>query len=252
MTKICFVVIICAMLRRVLTALGEIVYPKICVLCKAKLTGGNIDGLICPCCWAKIPKAAPPFCGQCGRTLDKRDIDKIVCSKCLRITSFYEKAYSCLRYEEGARELIHLFKYSGLAELKKPLCRMLIQHAGEYNIPLAKADFLVPVPLHAAKMREREYNQTLLLAEGLSRAFDVKTFTGLRRRKYTRPQIEVAAAERFENVKGCFTVKNAEIIKDKTVFLIDDIMTTQATLQEASRTLRDAGCAQINVYTLAS
>jgi len=240
------------MLGRLLKGAIELIYPEICILCKEKLTHNHIDNLICPGCWEKIERITPPFCIKCGRKLTEKDSEKNICSECSRRKFYFERAYACLKYEGYAKRLIHLFKYSGRIRLKIPLSRLLIRHAKDYCLPTRQVDFIVPIPLHARKLREREFNQTLLLSEKIAEEFGLKILDGLCRIKYSRPQVELNSEQRAYNVKGCFSVKERRIFKGKSILLFDDVMTTQATVQEASRVLKEAGCSKVYVYTLAN
>ncbi len=161
-------------------------------------------------------------------------------------------------YEGTLREAIHLFKYEKKKSLAKPLGDLLIKHLEE-TCPragkeggLEKIDFVIPVPLHSKKLREREFNQSGLLARLVGRHFRKPVLEGnLIRKKTTTPQFELDRKERLKNVKGAFAIKRREEVKGKNLLLIDDVRTTGATLKECHKVLRRAGAKEIHMLTLA-
>ncbi|MDD4909488.1 MAG: double zinc ribbon domain-containing protein [Candidatus Omnitrophica bacterium] len=221
------------MLCGAVEGLINILYPKVCLVCGRRLKEVNIDGLLCFECWEKIEK-------------------NNVCYAPGGKGAAFEKAYACLKYKGCARKLIHLFKYSSRLKLKELLGKLLIEYIRENYLPLTNVDLIVPIPLHGRKLREREFDQAMLLCEELAEEFGLEIFKGLRRVKYTRPQSELEPEHKAGNVKGCFALDDPEAVKGKSIMLFDDIMTTQATVQEAAEVLKKAGCAKIYVYTLAN
>jgi len=123
----------------------------------------------------------------------------------------------------------------------------------DYRLPIEYLDFIIPVPLHKSRMREREFNQAQVLSEQVAKEFNKKVLTDvLVRSKPTRTQTELAFEERRKNVERSFTVKDPESIKDTNLLLIDDVLTTGSTSSEAARALKDSGARIIFVMTLAS
>ena len=148
-------------------------------------------------------------------------------------------------------EAVCSFKYRGAFSLTSPLTKELVRAAR----PLLSEGFIVmPVPLHGARLRERGYNQSLLLARGLVRAlseFSLELdFLTLKRTRLTRPQAELDKAERTGNVKGAFELTAPSLVRGRDVLLIDDVYTTGATVAECSKVLKKAG-ARVSVLTLA-
>jgi ComF family protein len=149
------------------------------------------------------------------------------------------------------RECIHLFKYGRRVILQKPLAGILTEFASQY-LDMSNIDMLVPVPLHSLKLREREFNQSALLCEGIYRSFKCPVIkNNLYRTRWTLPQIELTAEERRKNLSGAFGCRRPQEFRGKRVLLIDDVYTTGATVLECSRVLKKAGAKNIDVVTLA-
>ena len=126
-----------------------------------------------------------------------------------------------------------------------------LQQAGA-DIFDAGVDLLVPVPLHYARLLKRKYNQSGLLAGELGRLTGLSVdYQALQKHKHTRPQVEFSGQERLKNVKGVFSVKHIEKIKGKRILLIDDVMTTGATLKECALALKKAGAKSVDALTVA-
>jgi ComF family protein len=156
-----------------------------------------------------------------------------------------------LRYGDLAREAIHALKFGGRRGLANPLGDLL---AGLplSALPGAAPDVLVPVPLHPRRARERGYNQALLLARRLERAWGVPVAAdALRRTVATQPQADLDAAARRRNVRDAFAVRSPELIAGRHVVLVDDVLTTGATAAECAMSLRRAGAATVGVLTVA-
>jgi ComF family protein len=113
-------------------------------------------------------------------------------------------------------------------------------------------DMVLPVPLHTRRLRERGFNQALLLAQGISERFAIPlVFDSLERTKFTRPQVELVGRDRMKNVSGAFALRYPHVVHGKRVLLIDDVFTTGATMNECSRVLKLAGAQSVTALTLA-
>ncbi len=122
-----------------------------------------------------------------------------------------------------------------------------------YQLPIKHLDFLVPIPLHKSRQREREFNQAEILSQEIARQFNKKVLTDLLIRvKPTKTQTELTFQERCQNVEKSFLVTKPELIKDTNLLLIDDVLTTGATSNEAARCLKEAGARKVLLLTLAS
>jgi ComF family protein len=183
-----------------------------------------------------------------------------LCGVCRRMEPPFAKAVSYGSYEAGLRDLIQLLKYQGV----RPAARVLGRMVSEVVLPLA-ADFgvippvVVPVPLHAAKLRQRGFNQSELIARAALKnlcagaslqPMEIRTDV-LARTRPTQSQTGLTRHQRRENVRGAFVLHNPAAIAGRDVLLIDDVFTTGTTVSECARVLRKAGAAKVLVVTVA-
>jgi ComF family protein len=241
------------MLRRFIRVLKDIIYPKICLGCKGKLDVHLEDEYICSRCQLKIKKNVPPFCHSCGRHLEKNNRNKNICPGCLRNKLHFDRAFSPCLYEGVLKELIREFKYKGKAHLAKPLSRIMTDFIREYDLPIDYMDFIIPIPLHKARLREREFNQAEILSRHIASEFNkgLKN-TALMRHRLTQTQTELPNNKRFLNVANSFSVAKEIDLRNKNVLLVDDVLTTGATSSEAALALKNAGVNIVFVLTLAN
>ena len=172
-----------------------------------------------------------------------------LCGQCLEKRPYFDALAAPCLYEGGIMDAIHQIKYSGRTYLAESLGPLLIASARE-RFGETEGMLMMPVPLHPKRLRERGFNQSLVLAKVISPALEVSLdFLSLRRVKYTLPQTGLKRDERRKNVKGAFGVDGGTDLKGKTVILMDDVATTGNTLNECARVLKKAGCER--VYCLA-
>lgn len=242
------------MWQKLLQNAKDIIYPKTCVICKEKLNAASsIDDLVCLGCWMKIRKNPPPFCFCCGRHLETHNWGKNICRKCQRQNFYFDRAFSPFPYEGPLKELIHEFKYKGKDYLGKTLSKPMVEFIKEYDLPMDYMDCIMPVPLHKTRLREREFNQALVLAENIALEFEKEVVDdNLFRHRLTRTQTELQEEMRFLNVRDSFSVKEPGSIKGKNILLVDDVLTTAATASFAANTLKNAGANIVFVLTLAN
>lgn len=216
----------------------DLVFPPRCVGCH------RIGAWLCTECLGQIPRVEPPFCIQCG---DKVAADDL-CARCRISPLQIERIRAAVYFEGALREAIHHLKYKGRTALVKPLGNLMATHWQQHPMP---ADVLVPVPLHAARLRERGYNQAALLARELAQRVELtvneKTLV---RKRATAPQVELSARERRENVHDAFCCCD-DGLAEKRVLLIDDVCTTGATLEACALALRESGAHSVQALTLA-
>jgi ComF family protein len=193
---------------------------------------------------------APP-CAVCGRVLDA-PLDSAVCEGCWETiipdtSSFTLRTIASAQalgaYDGTLRDLLHALKYGGRRSIAPRLSAMM---ATEGRDVLAGADLVVPVPLHWRRRRERGFNQS----EDLPRHLGVPAVQVLRRVKATRPQVDLPAGARRDNVRDAFAMRRA-IQRKSVIVLVDDVATTGATLEACARVLKAAGAAEIRALTAA-
>lgn len=159
----------------------------------------------------------------------------------------FDATYSFGSYEGALRNLIHLYKYSKVDSLSEPLAALLIR-----ALPLdARFEVVLPMPMHWRKKWDRGFNQSELLAQVVAARYGLKPATNLRRSRYTKPQASLSEAERQINLKNSFHVRRPEQIWGKRILLVDDVMTTGATLREAAGVLKAVGVRSVAALTLA-
>jgi ComF family protein len=241
------------MLRRFLQSLTDILYPKTCLACKSKVGAETGEDLICKECYSNIEVNLPPFCVSCGRHLEKNNLNKNICPACIRKRLHFDRAFSPCVYNGVTKKLVHEFKYKGKDHLGKPLSKIMIDFIREYRLPLEYLDYIIPMPLHKTKLREREFNQAEILGTHIAREFKKDLLSGvLLRHRLTKTQTELKNKERFENVANSFSVDNRASLKGKNLLLVDDVLTTGATSSEAALALKNAGAQTVFVLTLAN
>jgi ComF family protein len=240
-------------LNRIAHTIQEIVYPRYCLLCRRRIAGYSAKDLICVLCIDTIKPNAPPFCPKCGRNMPGIGYTEDICPDCRSNRYHFDRAWAGYIYEGTVREIIHNFKYKNKIKLGKYLSQLVIGFAQEYRLPINGCDYVIPVPLSPAKLREREFNQAQILASAIADYFDVELLSdGLRRIRNCASQTELDRRRRWKNVKGTFALKNAQAVRGKTILLIDDVLTTGATASEAAKTLKCAGASSVFVLTVAN
>lgn len=241
------------MLHNLIEGLVELVYPKRCLACKKRLGPSSIDSLICAACWSDIKRNTPPFCCSCGRKLDKKTLSKNLCADCLRRRNYFDRAFSPCVYTGTLKELICEFKYRDKPYLGPALGRLLIEFIKEYDLPIEYLDFIIPVPLHKTRLREREFNQAEILSRHIAGEFNKSVLTDcLQRHRHTKTQAELEINNRLLNVKDSFSVTNCELIRNRNLLVVDDVLTTGATASEAAKVLKQAGAGIVFILTLAN
>lgn len=206
---------------------------------------------LCSDCFAEIHFITEPYCHKCGHPFDflEEHNGKLLCGRCLkRQRSVFRLSRSAFAYDESSKNLILSFKFHDKTENAKILAQMMFV-AGK-DIFAAGIDVIMPVPLHYTRLIKRRYNQSALLANELSKLSGIRADNmSLIRHKKTRPQVELSGMERQRNVRDVFSVKSPEKVKGRRVLLIDDVLTTGATLRECARALRKAGAKSVDTLT---
>ena len=174
-----------------------------------------------------------------------------LCGACSISSPRFDAARAATRFEGPVREMIHRFKYDRRVQLARPLGLIAAGTLAPW-ITLTSADLVVPVPLHVRRLRQRGFNQAVLISQVLARQCKLPLDrTSLRRIRWTEPQVNLAAAERALNVRGAFAVRCPSRVKGRRVLLVDDVFTTGSTVAECARELKDAGAIEVMVVTVA-
>lgn len=149
------------------------------------------------------------------------------------------------------RELVHRFKYGKEYHLRHPLAELAAAAFEDERLRGVPIDALVPVPLHPARQREREFNQAEAIAELLSRRTGIPVQRAIRRVRYTTTQTRLDRDERSENLREAFSVRQPAAVQGRHLIIVDDVFTTGSTIEECARILAEAGAASIRAVTIA-
>lgn len=196
---------------------------------------------------ARSPEA---ICSICGRFLDTANMASAgaPCRECTDHPPLLTQLRASLRYQEPTSSIIHRFKYEGYFALAEPLADFMIAGWPRWA---RTPDLIQPIPLHPSRRRQRGYNQAELLARPLGLATGVPVdATSLRRIRPTIPQVGLGPDERRDNVRGAFQVDSAAV-DGRHILLIDDVLTTGATMSAAAEALLAAGASSVAAYCLA-
>ena len=234
--------------KRLGHALLDLLYPLFCTLCGQKVSPDA--GGLCASCLDRFVKNEPPFCPFCGEGSLLRP-EPAFCPSCHGRPFVFDRAWAAFRYEGTVRDCLHHFKYREGKELAGPLGEALTRFAARH-LPPEGIDAVVPVPLAPSRQRERGFNQAELLAKALSRTFRWELVkNALVRVRETVPQIALSREERRQNVEEAFRNRRENRLFGKRLLLIDDILTTGATVNACADALKETGAVSVCVLTLA-
>lgn len=219
-----------------LNALIDLFYPQRCVSC-----GCRARDLLCAGCYESMPRIEPPVCRRCGIPTA---FDTPVCEDCKGRDLLFDSARAPLRYEGVGEEIVRALKYRGYLTVAPRIAAPLMTGAVEDT---GCFDAVVPVPLHRSRLAKRGFNQASVLAQEVSGALGAEFSEVLRAIRGTRDQVELSAAERGANVWGAFRAKER---MSGRILLIDDVITTGATLSECAGTLKSAGAGEVYALCL--
>jgi len=217
--------------------LAAALFGGTCFLCR-----GAARELLCAACEADLPRLSPPLCPRCALASP----GGAVCGRCLARPPRYDGTVAALAYAFPADALVHALKFRGELALAALLARVLLERLP----PLRDVDCVIPVPLSARRLRSRGYNHALEIARPLAAALRAPLELSLcERRRDTAPQLELPWSERERNVRGAFAI--AAPLAGARVAVVDDVMTTGATLDEIAATLKGAGAASVVNWVVA-
>jgi ComF family protein len=227
----------------------NLIYPNTCSLCGDDLHYLS-DIKICNKCKKSLHAIKDFVCQKCGMPLPDGGEFCYICRQKPKEYNF-DKMRSVYLYKDNIRKLLLKFKYADRSFLAKDFGLIMYETVKSYSF-YSETDFIIPVPLNIIRRIKRGYNQAELLAKELSIKMNKQMLTNaLVRKKITKPQFKLSKLERAKNIKNSFFVKNKDIIKDKTILLVDDIATTSSTASACSLALKRVGAKTVYVLTLA-
>ena len=233
-------------LKRTGGVLLDLVLPPRCIACGEEVHG--VDAL-CVACWRKVTFLGEPCCACCGLPFDHDLGAGALCGACVEAPPAFDRARSALRYDDGSRGLILAFKHGDRLH-GAPAFGEWMRRAGASL--LADADLIMPVPLHWTRLFTRRFNQAALLAHAIHRAGGPRVAPDwLMRRRRTPSQGEFGPEGRQRNVRSAFTLKPGASVRGLKIVLVDDVLTTGATLEECARVLKRAGAVRVDALALA-
>ena len=234
--------------RRVLMPVLDALLPHRCLACGTLVEAA---GVLCPDCWLGIEMIGPPQCDSCGLPFEYDLGVGALCGACARERPPFGRARAALIYNDGSRGLILAFKHADRPEGAATFARWMVRAGDEL---IEEAEVVVPVPLHWTRLFARRYNQAALLAQAIGRqtGLEVRVDALIRRRR-TPSQGRLGRSARRRNVAGVFAVAPARRsrIEGCRVLLVDDVMTTGATVSACAKALHRAGASTVDVLTLA-
>ncbi|MEJ0062448.1 MAG: ComF family protein [Alphaproteobacteria bacterium] len=233
--------------RKIGGAALDMLLPPLCLTCDTAVAE---QGGVCAGCWQGISFIAAPRCPVCGVPYELAT-DDLPCPLCLTDPPPYKQARAAVIYDDHSRNIVLGFKHADQTHTAAAMARMMFR-AGADILP--ECDFLAPVPLHRWRLLARKYNQSALLAHELGKLSGLPVMPDLLiRRRATKPQGTMNRTSRAKNVRGAFAImpRYRAAIEGKIVGLIDDVLTTGATIEECAKVLAAHGAAGVKVLTFA-
>jgi competence protein ComFC len=215
-----------------------------CYICGKK----NI--FICEDCSKILAHIEGKHCSICLSSLQGESMgDKLICGECLKNPPSFKKVFSLFWYEGAIREIVHDIKFKQKYYYLPELFALNRERINNILNEIGKIDYIVPMPLSRKRKIQRGYNQALLIAKELSNIAKVPLLRDfLIKNKELPPLMSLSREERFKYIKGAFSIAKKKCVD--TIVLVDDIITTTATIREASKTLKKGGCNEIYVFTI--
>jgi ComF family protein len=236
-----------AVLRATLRVAADVALPQLCAACREPFDGPGL----CPACWGKLSFIAPPYCERLGIPFPFDGGPGLLSMEAIADPPAYDRARAAVRYDDIAKKLVHSLKYGDRLDLA-PMMGRWMATAGRNLV--AEADAIVPVPLHWRRQWARRFNQSALLGEIIAKASGRPVVYGaLKRVKATPQQVGLDKSGRAQNVQGAFRVPpggKAEVAGRRLV-LVDDVLTSGATVDACARALLRGGAAAVDVLVFA-
>ena len=234
------------MIARIYDNILDYIYPPRCILCSGLILNNNG---FCVDCWSKLNFITAPYCRICcfEFSVDYGADNK--CARCLNDPPHYDYARSLLRFDENSKKIIHALKYYDRSFISRIIAKMLVNY---YRESIISADLIVPVPMHKLKRLSRLYNHAQILSDSIAQLVEKKiTPDILLKTKHTRTQTGLARKHRIDNLSDSISVVDKQKIRGKKILLVDDVMTTGATVNLCAKQLKKAGAKEVVVLCIA-
>lgn len=218
--------------------IGQAVLPQRCILCDVS----SAEAQICAACDAELPYASSARCPVCAVPLPQAEI----CGECLRTPPAFDSAQAVFNYAYPVDGLLAAYKFSGQLSLAQLFAQKILTRLDCETLP----DVIVPMPLHAERLKQRGFNQALEIARKVGRQLSIPVDSGsCMRIRATPAQVGLTRGERLKNMRGAFYCANN--FAGKRIAIIDDVMTSGASANALSKSLRELGAAEIQLWLVA-
>ena len=231
-----------------LSTILSLLYPPACAVCSADV---ERESHLCPACAKKLTRIVAPFCAKCSEQFYGAIEGEFTCVNCAHRHLDFDAAVSAYRSRGIVRRVIHDFKYGHQVHLQHLIVDWLAEAMRDPRLEGRTFHAIIPVPLHSARERERGFNQAALLAKLLGRTSGIPVQDALNRVRYTTTQTAFDRAERIENLRGAFQVRENSDVRNMRLLLVDDVLTTGSTLSECARVLKKSGALSVHAITAA-
>ena len=237
-------------LNEVLRNIADVIFPPRCLGCAEILPQQSLQ-TFCPACREKIRFITGSLCPICGMAFFDSPAPDHLCGNCLENKPYFSLARAVASYETLILDAIHQFKYGHNISTGTALASFMAEFCFP-DFDFTDYSLILPVPLHIRRLRERGFNQALILAKAIGEKHSIPVnFSLLKRRKFTLTQTGLDKKEREKNIRGAFAVTDNAKTEGKNIILIDDVYTTGATINQCAKTLIKAGAGKVAVLTLA-
>jgi ComF family protein len=227
-------------------AFSDLIFPPFCPICEQQLS--HNEHLVCEDCFESIHTIESRFCRRCAAPLEE---ERKTCRYCKDKKYHFTKVRALGTFSPPLSEMVHLLKYERKTHLANRL-GILLANIFLADHELSSSSIIIPVPLHPTRMRERGYNQSLLLAKKVAEISRTELCThAISRAKPTKSQTALAHTQRIDNLRNAFRIEDSEPLAGKSVTVVDDVLTSGTTLDEMAKTLLDAGAELIYGLVLA-
>lgn len=231
--------------KKLINLLKDTLYPCRCPSCRRIV----YNEAFCDNCWKKLVFIEKPICSICGEPLDIKTNQSILCGHCLNKKHYFNKAVSVFIYNRTIARAIYRLKFDRKIFLSKFFAKFIVKNVKEFD-----SDYIVAVPIYKNRLEERGYNQSLLLVKEISKIINVPYIEdAILKIKNTLPQTKLTTNKRKTNLKSAFKIneKYRDLIKDKNILIIDDVLTTGATVDECAKILKKNGAGRVFIGAIA-
>lgn len=220
--------------------ISKIVLPERCLRCQ------TLGSLMCDACVAELHFVTGPQCLCCGVPFGEHG-GHHRCSRCENDPPFFDEHRALFAFNQASKDLIHTLKYQNGFQVRRFFSKIIKNHPlGHFDV-----DFVMAVPLHRKRLAQRGYNQSELLAKAWADFMKKPVKSGFIRVKQTRSQTGLNRKQRFRNLQNAFAVSSCTPLQGKRILLVDDVLTTGATLNMAAKALKNAGAKAVLATSLA-